>query len=224
MRQAVKDAFWDFSTPLEGFVDHLYADVKGLVTIGVGNLVDPCAYALPLPFVDKVTGKRASNAEITADWMRVKNDASLPRLGHRAAAHVTRLRLPEPDIRRLVTNKAEQMWSHYAARFPDAESFPADAQLGLLSMCWALGPGFSWPMFHTAQRGQNFALMAAECRMSEKGNPGVAPRNERNRMLFMNAATVVRNGFDPDRLYFPRDLNAEPPTEVELPNPKSEDA
>ena len=226
MRQAVREAFWDFSIPMEGYVDHLYQDVKGLVTVGVGNLVDPVAYALPLPFVDRVTGKRASNAEITAEWMRVKNDASLARLGHRAAAHVTRLKLHEADIRRLVANKLDQMWAHYTARFPDAETFCADAQLGLASMCWALGPGFSWPMFHTAQRARNFQLMAAECSMSEKGNPGVAPRNVRNRLLFQNAHRVEEDGLNPEQLYFPRALvgrtwDPEAVTQPEIPNPPS---
>jgi hypothetical protein len=222
MRQAVRDAFYDFSAPLEGVVPWMYADVKGLVTTGVGNLIDPVAYALPLPWADKGTGKRASNADITAEWMRIKNDRSLPKLGHRACEHVTRLRLADADVRRLVTSKADQMWAHYSARFPDANAFPADAQLGILSMCWALGPGFSWPMFHTAQRARNFSMMAAECGLSEKGNAGVAPRNVRNRLLFRNAATVARNDWDPDRLYFPRDLNAEPETRRDLPNPESE--
>lgn len=221
MRQSVKDAFWSFSVPHEGYVPWLYADVKGLVTTGVGNLVDPVAYALPLPWVDKGTGKRASNADITAEWMRIKNDKSLARLGHRACEHITRLRLSEADIRRLVSSKLDQMWAHYTARFPDAATFPADAQLAIVSMCWAMGPGFSWPMFHTAQRRRDFGIMAAECRMTERGNPGVIKRNEQNRKLLLNASVVEKNGWDPETLYFPRDLLAEPVTQRDLP-PTSE--
>lgn len=220
MRKAVREAFWDFSVPHEGYVPWMYADIKGLVTTGVGNLIDPVAFALPLPWVDRATGRRATNAQITAEWMRVKNDKSLPRLGHRAAERVTNLRLSEADIRRLVANKLDQMWSHYTARFPDAASFPADAQLAIASMCWALGPGFRWPMFHTAQRGRNFALMAAECKMTERGNPGVTKRNQQNRMLLLNASVVDKNGWDPETLYFPRDLLAEPATQRDLPNPE----
>lgn len=40
MHQPVIDAFLDFTIPLEGKVSSMYLDVKGLVTTGIGNLVD----------------------------------------------------------------------------------------------------------------------------------------------------------------------------------------
>ncbi len=42
--------------------------------------------------------------------------------------------------------------------------------------------------------------------MQEKGNPGVRPRNIYNRRLFLNAAAVVGDGLDAERLYFPQAL------------------
>ena len=41
MRPIVAARFLDFTRPLEGLVEHMYVDVKGLVTIGFGNLIDP---------------------------------------------------------------------------------------------------------------------------------------------------------------------------------------
>ena len=41
MRPNVRDAFSDFNAPLEGVVEWMYLDVRGLVTVGVGNLLQP---------------------------------------------------------------------------------------------------------------------------------------------------------------------------------------
>ena len=41
------------------------------------------------------------------------------------------------------------------------------------------------------------------CRISEVGNPGVAPRNVANQTLFTNAAASAAAGSDPAILYYP---------------------
>ena len=51
MHPSVKSVFPSFSTKLEGRVPWMYCDVLGLVTIGIGNLIDPEEAALHLPFV-----------------------------------------------------------------------------------------------------------------------------------------------------------------------------
>ncbi|MFF0476587.1 peptidoglycan-binding protein [Streptomyces sp. NPDC004284] len=68
--------------------------------------------------------------------------------------------------------------------FEDLESWPADAQLGLFSMAWALGPAFKFPKFQTAARQQDWLTTARESKMTETGNAGVIPRNVRNALLF----------------------------------------
>jgi GH24 family phage-related lysozyme (muramidase) len=206
MKDSVRAAFVTFTAPLEGVVDHLYLDVKGLATVGVGNLVDPIQYALPLPFVHRVSGAPASRDEIAAEWLRVKNDASLARLGHRAARHATRLCLTYEGIDLLVSRKLAQVDAHLAARFGGWETLPADAQLGVISMAWAAGPSFRFPLFEAALRARDFAMCVRECRLKEEGNPGVVLRNAHNRTLFRNAARVGADGLDPDVLYWPRDL------------------
>ena len=40
IRQSVIDRWHEFSEPLEGRVNSMYLDVKGLVTTCVGNLID----------------------------------------------------------------------------------------------------------------------------------------------------------------------------------------
>src|SRR5580704_1499007 len=53
MYSSVRDIFPNFSKQFEGRVGWMYLDVKGLVTIGVGNLIDPLPAAVGLPFVHR---------------------------------------------------------------------------------------------------------------------------------------------------------------------------
>ncbi len=194
MRGSVRDAFISFNSPFEGIVHWMYADVKGLVTVGIGNLIDPLPKGLP--FVDKGTGLPASEAAILADWTRIKGDKSLAKLGHRACEHITQLRLTGTGVERLVYGKLDEMAGYLAKRFPEWEIWPADAQLATLSMAWACGPAFHFPKLEAALRDQDFIAASNECHINETGNPGVKPRNAANVALYINASTAP----DPDFL------------------------
>src|SRR4029453_7562541 len=61
---SIRDGFLAFSRPLEGRVPWMYLDIKGLVTTGVGNLIDPVGLASKLPFVHKGDGSPASEVDI----------------------------------------------------------------------------------------------------------------------------------------------------------------
>lgn len=203
MRAAVRAGFVPFTAPIEGVVNYLYLDVKGLVTTAIGNLVDPVEGALSLPFL-KTDGTPASRDEIAADWTRVKQDTELAHLGYRAAASVAKLRLAPEGVDLAVARKLTEMDGHLATRFPDYAAWPADAQLATLSMSWACGPGFHFPQLETALRAADFTAAAATCTINETGNPGVKPRNVANRALYLNAAGVVTRTLDLDQLYYPQ--------------------
>jgi hypothetical protein len=49
-----------------------------------------------------------------------------------------------------------------------------------------------WPRLTAALRAQDWATAAAECEIRSEGNPGVVPRNERNRQLYLDAAAGAR--------------------------------
>ncbi len=74
MYPSVQSYFRIFSAPLEGCVPYMYLDVLGLVTVGVGNLVDPItlAQALPLRFKNRpgiaAPGSPATPDQIAAEW------------------------------------------------------------------------------------------------------------------------------------------------------------
>ena len=221
MHATVKAKFKSFNAPFEGVVRFMYLDVKGLVTVGVGNLIDPVGLALSLPFRYKskpgTTGGLASRGEIEAEWHLIKSTTELAKKGHRACAPLTKLELDDAAIDRLVAARLAQNESFLKRQkpFKEFESWPADAQLGLLSMAWAMGPGFAlkWPKFSASCTAMDFAGAATNCRMSEAGNAGIVPRNRANARLFNNAAVVLDGEDDGvhrnDILYYPQVLAAQ---------------
>src|SRR5690242_21318627 len=97
MHPSVRSQFRAFNEPFEGSVPYMYLDIKGLVTVGVGNLIDPVelATALPFRFKDKpgigTPGALASTNQIAAEWRKLKNTKSLAKKGHLACAPITDL-------------------------------------------------------------------------------------------------------------------------------------
>lgn len=217
MRDVVRQAFYAFNAPMEGEVPYFYQDVKGLVSIGVGLLCDPIQLAMNLPMVHP-DGRPAARDEIAAEWLRIKALGSgdhtsgnpAARLGHLYARPHTRLRLTREGLEQSLMGKLNQMDAYLRNRFPEFEEWPADAQLGTLSMAWACGPAFRFPKLEAALRRRDFRTAAVECFMAEeKTISGLRPRNRANRILFNNAA-VVQQMFDPAQLYYPTDLDAPP--------------
>jgi GH24 family phage-related lysozyme (muramidase) len=200
--QSVQEAFIPFSTRFEGRVTHMYLDVKGLVTVGIGNLIDPVDLALALPFVHKQDESPATQDEIRAEWESLKADKDeLAKAGWTACTPRTQLKLTDQDLDALVLSKAAQFEATLRSTTPEFASFdswPADAQLGVLSMAWAMGPAFGngWPNFRAAVATGDWDGAAANCRMAEAGNPGLVPRNDANEQLFHNASNAVQQALD----------------------------
>lgn len=195
----VRQVFVPFSTRFEGAIPHLYLDVRGLVTTAIGVLVDPVeqAFQLPLKWPD---GKAATRTQIAAEWWTIKREGSLAHRGAGAAAKVAVLRLDHADVEALTLAKLDVMARAICKRFPGFETWPAPAQLGVLSMAWACGPGFAFPRCEAALRALDFAAAAEECKIREDGNAGVKPRNVANRTLFLEAADALATGREPDVL------------------------
>lgn len=213
---SVRSYFIRFNEPIEARVAYMYLDIKGLVTIGVGNLIDVekaddanglekvRKELVKLPFVYKTgrldAGKPAGVEAIWAEWKKVKakQDWAQLRDGYRKFGGFTDLRLSDDAIDTLVTSKLHAMereLTHVPA-FWDFRKWPADAQLGLLSMVWALGVPklrMGWPNFRSACKKQDFDGAAKRCTIRSADNPGVIPRNRANEHLFKNAAAVLAN-------------------------------
>jgi GH24 family phage-related lysozyme (muramidase) len=216
MRASVREAFVRFSGPLEGVLSWMYLDVKGLVTVAIGNLVDdparelasapPEALALPLVRPD---GTPATRGEIAEAWRAVKKRKDLSQRGGGAFKNITTLRLTPAGIDSVVGAKLAFFDRELAERFPGYPAWPADAQLATLSMAWACGAHFRFPRLATALNALDFAKAAKECTIQEHKNPGVRPRNVANRIMYLNAARAVAHGADPERLFWPAALEAD---------------
>jgi GH24 family phage-related lysozyme (muramidase) len=220
MYQSVHDNFITFTTQFEGRVKWMYLDIKGLVSTGIGNLIDPVSLALPLPWVHNSDGASASQTEITNEWNKVKGDQSLAQKGYKAAAPpYTSLHLTDDQINQLVMSKLSQFEATLkkTTEFANLDSWPADAQLGLFSMAWAMGPGFGpgWPSFRAACAAQDWAGAAKNGHMNDTHNPGLRPRNQANVLLFTNAQAVKDQVLDYSVLHWPNAVSAgttPPPT------------
>lgn len=205
MHTSVSEAFVRFSTPLEGCVQSLYADIKQLLTVGIGCLVDPVSLALPLPWV-LPDGSRANQSEIAAQWRAVKAQAErLSRLHWKYAAPLSTMRLTDEGVLEVARGRLLANEKILRGYFPQFDLFPADAQLGIFSMAWAVGAGFpaTFGNFRAAANAQNWTSAIAACGIRTEGNPGIVPRNSQNRLCFANAAAVLAQGLPIAELHWP---------------------
>lgn len=194
MRTSVLAAFWPFTSALEGVVRWMYLDVKGLVTVAIGNLIDTPDSALALPFVHKDTGARATRDEILREWSMVKAHPTAAHDGHHVLEAVTSLRLTDEGVRDTVMRKLHLNDDVLHGRFPEFALWPADAQLATHSMAWACGAAFDggheggFPRLGALLRAADFAAAEGQCHMNEAHNDGLVPRNKANKALYLAAA------------------------------------
>jgi peptidoglycan hydrolase-like protein with peptidoglycan-binding domain len=161
----------------------MYLDQLGKVTIGVGNLIDSEQAAIDLrrygaPLLDTNDAEVADD-EIRAEWQRIKNKTGGFTL------HISDAGIVSLVAKRVAECEADLIATY--SEFTDFGDWPADAQLGLLSMAWAMGSRFAtgWPGFRGAVAAKNWRAAAANCNMV---NSWLIRRNAVNRGLFRNAA------------------------------------
>jgi len=200
MKASVLSRFPEESVRLEGYVPYMYLDVKGLVTTGIGNLIDPMSLAMNLPW--KMGSMPATQAQIADEWTLVKSNTTLAKHGHLAAKGITKLRLDKEDVERLVSSVMARFYGILKHRFPDIDTWPADAQMATMSMAWACGPWFRFANLESALKSRNFTLASVSCQISTAGNPGVAPRNVMNIILYGSAAACEAGKLKGDVVHF----------------------
>jgi peptidoglycan hydrolase-like protein with peptidoglycan-binding domain len=209
-KASVINSFVDWTTPLEGFVPHLYIDALGYVTTGMGNLVDPIGAALVLPWKNP-DGSRASQQQITDAWNAVDGARSDPKgqkqtsgpatHGGGSQGNLTNIRITKADVQALVASKLKSNEAFLAANLLGYAKAPADAQMATHSMSWAMGPGFAktWTQFRDAFSRGDYAAAADQSHMQ---GTGIDMRNTANKLLLKNAAQVVASKKNPDTLYY----------------------
>jgi GH24 family phage-related lysozyme (muramidase) len=185
MYKSVLDIFAPFTATFEGRIPYMYQDVLGLVTIGLGCLIDPVTMAVTLPFYRKSDNKLATVDEIRQEWNLIKNDKTLASKGHLAAKKIATLYLKQEDIDKLANKRLLLFEQELKKVFLDWDNFPANAQLAILSMTWAIGSLFykEFPKFTKFCNNKSWWEASTECKMREEGNAGLIPRNETNKKL-----------------------------------------
>lgn len=198
MHDSVRDVWVAFNEPLEGKLRFMYADVLGLVTTGMGNLIDPIGAAIGLPW-KSMQNTPAQKTAVLRAWNAVKNDPNCARLGWVYAKTLpdNNLHLSDEDVDALIEDKLRGNDRQFASRFGDWERRPADAQLAVHSMGWAMGPAFwgKFPRFTKAFEAADYNTCAAECRMQPEHGTLIT-RNRRNALCLLNAALAVDSGSD----------------------------
>lgn len=192
------DIFLKSTVACEGHINWPYLDIKGLVTVGYGFLIDPFSLATSLHWTTD-DGKELSDDEVWRQWRRVKERRELAHRGAYAAKAVSSLRLTDDELRRVFGARVELNEQYLAAHiFPAYGSYPADVQLAIMSMAWAMGAGgfHHFPKFCAAVKTLDWSVAAKECFLNARGNPGLVPRNWANRKLLLSAA---EHDGDPDQ-------------------------
>lgn len=195
MRDSVRTAFPGAVVQHEGRCGYMYLDTRGLVTTGIGNLIDPVSLAFELPWLHP-DDSPASHADIEREWKRVNAMRSGMVAGRYRGPGS--LHLADDAVDALVASKRDQFWDTLTGYFPGAPDWPADAQMGLLLHAWAVGPHAyrrHWPKMSAALDACDWATVAEQCVMPKAR----ASRNAAHQLCFNNAAA----GGDPDTLYYP---------------------
>jgi hypothetical protein len=181
------------NTPLEGAIDTLYRDIRGLVTTAAGILCDSPSAAAQFAWV-RPDGQPAMSAEVNSDWHRVKNmPAGL--LWSRYATPGA-LRLAPGELERITLDRLDADAAELKRHLPGLPSWPPAAQAATCSMAWAMGPGFpaNWPHWTASAKALDWKACAANCEIRWSDNTGVRPRDWVQAALFLEAA-----GVDPDQ-------------------------
>jgi hypothetical protein len=206
LRPSVAAAFTSYTGPFEGYCTWMYLDTKGYVTTGMGNLIDSIQAAQTLPWLT-AGNKPASPSQIAAEWRQIKARQSSKNLGGYAFEKWATLHLEHGPIDRLVAVKMADFAAAVNHTYPTFAGAPADAQLAWLDMAWNYGPAFMdkktasgswvWPNFRAAVKVSHWARAADNVGDVSRGHT----RNQSRARLFLNAASVVTLGIDPDILW-----------------------
>lgn len=210
--KVIERMFYQYSYDLEGVYSCPYADVKRLVTTGMGHLIDPIERALRLPW--RIGERAATEQEIRNDWETVRRmafertDEQMQKWTATQQAQYTSIRLRAPDIDALTERQLRANLNYVLKLIPKLLEAPADAILGTMSLAWAVGAGFHITkpprtQFILSANAGDWRAAAAGARLREAGNRGVIERNVRQALCFENAARVVERGLEHTALWWP---------------------
>lgn len=149
----------------ESFVPHMYLDVVGQVTVGIGHGVLDAKAASLIAF-KKADGSSASEGEITKEFNALIALASSQRDKPKSAKHfeaLTVLRIDEATAYNVAARDIGAKEKDIKRHFPDYDSYPGGVQEAILDMVFSMGIGKllrSYPSFCKAVRERNWKAAA----------------------------------------------------------------
>jgi GH24 family phage-related lysozyme (muramidase) len=181
----------------EGFVPWLYADSRGCVTIGFGNLVCSPEAAEQLP-MEHDDGVPAASAEKNAAFIAVQ-DAFRAGLLAAAYASKTTIRMDRSTADAMLARRLDgEFLPAIEQVFHDVESWPLPARRAVVDMVYSLGiSGLvrGYPKFVDACHAKDWLAAAAECHRKRQGEDPTDPstwgeRNTWTRQMLLQASAA----------------------------------
>ena len=184
-RRAIRydiNVFKKHAIDFEGFAQHMYLDVKGNVTVGIGHLIPDAEAATRLNFHHRETNgdvddKHKRKGKV--DAMHKRNSyhlvlySGITNGSLEAFKDVTHIDLDPVVIGDIFGNDVRAFVEQLKGEFLDFETYPASAQLGMLDLIYNIGQerffgGF--PVFRKALKLRNWIKVAEESHRLEEIN------------------------------------------------------
>lgn len=222
------EQFWDFTEPLEGgfaadcmfmVQDLQVATGMGITFTGKSNRGAGLAMAKALEWVYKpghpAAGTPCSGPDIERDYDTVLKEEALglsgpghlPQWKAMTNCRITPEGLKRGVRKRVVGNINYVRTLRKGNKFlGDFDSFPADAQLCIISLTWANGNEFGYPRFCQACREYDWLEASKQCGFANKDNT-LPKRQKAQEEMMRNALAASLGAADPDILHWPAILN-----------------
>ncbi len=125
----------------ELFVPYMYKDKKDNVTVGIGHLLKNSDMAKVVPFVERGTNKKAHENHRINAFNKVKNSKISGQTGHRKFKSLTNIIISEADAVCLAGDDMDEFIRILKStmNFPEFDTYPETAKMGLLDMAYTLG-------------------------------------------------------------------------------------
>ena len=197
MHQSASNQIIDYLTSFEAFVPWMYLDSLGLVTTGIGNLLDPYStYGKKVSFYWRSDNGRATDAEVKAEFDLVKSKAvpggRAPQAGfqsYKAFESITKLRASKDDVYAAVRTALKALEAAAVQYFGrDFDTLPADVQVVFVQMSNAGGLVSRKGQLAPLLKKRDFVAARDYAYLSnaKQGRNGYKKYNSAFRILMMN--------------------------------------
>lgn len=170
----------------EGKIPHFYLDGVGLVTIGIGCMIENHTEAMQLKLYRKQDDKLAIRSEIIAEFNTIKSLVYPAKISYYAKN--TFLYLPDNHISELFITRLSSFIIGINSKLVKLSEYPKAAQLVLIDMAYNLGLNGlekKFPKFMLAISQKDYRTAAQECKRRQI-------QEARNDWTYMTLLSLVK--------------------------------